>query len=68
LVLSSIFDWYKEDFRPTQVEWIRQKAPDLKISIAFATFQQRAYDWTLNDQSAQKPVDHPAANETKPPR
>ena len=50
LVVSNIFDWYKDDFQPSVVEWIRAKAPDLNIPADVKTYEVRPYDWALNDQ------------------
>ena len=50
VVLSQIFEWYAEDFKPTNLQWIRDHAPDLRIKgdekVSFTP-----YDWALNDQS-----------------
>jgi hypothetical protein len=51
LQLSSVFDWYKTDFRPTNIEWIRQKAPDLQIPSQFTSYKAKPYNWALNDQA-----------------
>lgn len=49
--LSSIFDWYAVDFKPTPVGWIRANAkPDLNLPAKVSTrFQD--YDWRLNDST-----------------
>jgi hypothetical protein len=49
LVISNIFDWYKVDFEPNPVAWIRAKAPDLNIPADVVAFEIRPYDWGLND-------------------
>lgn len=49
VILSSIFKWYKEDFKPTPLAWIRGQAADLELSSK-ATVAYRPYDWTLNEQ------------------
>lgn len=54
LVLSSIFDWYKEDFGTTQekvIEFVsRYAAPTLrKILAGFKGGIRYQYDWKLND-------------------
>lgn len=52
LILSEIFDWYDEDFRPSPADWIRKNAPDLHIP-ATVKVSYRPYDWTLNDAEPQ---------------
>lgn len=51
LVLSSIFDWYEEDFAPSPLEWVRELRPQLGLS-AGAKVEYADYDWSLNVQSA----------------
>ena len=52
--LSSIFDWYRDDFAADDrglVRWInRCRAADVQVPIA-AAITHRAYDWRLNDRS-----------------
>jgi hypothetical protein len=50
VVLSQIFEWYAEDFAPTNLEWIRNQAPDLGIPQG-AAVSYTPYDWSLNDQN-----------------
>jgi hypothetical protein len=50
LVVSNIFDWYKDDFKPTPVAWIKAQAPDLNIPADVSGYEIRPYDWALNDQ------------------
>ena len=49
MVLSTVFDWYEEDFKPNPLEWIRARVPtvpgDANVSI-------RPWDWSLNRQTA----------------
>jgi Protein of unknown function, DUF547 len=47
VLISSIFDWYKEDFGADPVAWIRRTAPDLAIPPG-AAYDVRPYDWSLN--------------------
>lgn len=49
VVLSQIFNWYKDDFAPTPLVWIRMKAPDLSLPEK-GTIAHRPYDWALNKQ------------------
>lgn len=50
VVLSNIFDWYKDDFAPNPVAWIKAQAPDLNLPDT-SSYEIRPYDWALNDQS-----------------
>jgi hypothetical protein len=50
VVLSQIFEWYAEDFSPSNLEWIRDRAPDLGIPES-AVVSYTPYDWSLNDQN-----------------
>jgi hypothetical protein len=51
LVVSNIFEWYKDDFAPDPVSWIKAQAPDLNIPATITSYEIRPYDWQLNDQS-----------------
>ncbi len=51
LVVSNIFDWYKDDFAPDPTSWIKARAPDLNIPATITTYEVRPYDWKLNDQA-----------------
>ena len=54
IVLSNIFDWYKDDFNAGDpVAWIRAQAPDLNLPDV-KTFEIRKYDWALNDSNRVK--------------
>ena len=48
-VLSQIFEWYAEDFRPNPVAWIRAQGVPLDVAAGTAT-RFRPYDWSLNDR------------------
>jgi hypothetical protein len=50
VVLSEIFKWYAEDFKPSPLAWIRAMAPDLNLPEK-ADISHRAYDWALNDST-----------------
>jgi hypothetical protein len=47
VVLSEIFDWYGEDFRPSPVEWIAARRPDLGLDSR-SPVRFRPWDWTPN--------------------
>jgi hypothetical protein len=49
VVLSNIFDWYKEDFGDDPVTYIRSLAPDLNLP-AGDRYEVRSYDWSVNAQ------------------
>jgi hypothetical protein len=49
VVLSAIFDWYKEDFGGDPVGWIRAQAPGLGLPDT-TRYRVRPYDWALNAQ------------------
>lgn len=49
VVVSNIFDWYKDDFGDV-LGWIRTQAPDLNLP-AGDKYEIRPYDWALNDQN-----------------
>lgn len=53
VVLSNIFDWYKDDFGPDPVAWIRTQAPDLNLPET-KDYEIRPYDWALNDSTRVK--------------
>ncbi len=48
LVLSEVFDWFAEDFRPDPVSWILANASDLALPPTVEV-RYREWDWTLND-------------------
>jgi hypothetical protein len=50
VVLSNIFDWYKDDFGGDPIAWIRRAAPDLALPATKA-YEVRPYDWSLNAQA-----------------
>jgi len=50
LVLSQIFEWYGEDFKPSPAAWVSAQAPDLALPTG-ANVRHRPYDWALNDRS-----------------
>ena len=52
IVLSEIFKWYAEDFKPDPVAWIRSQADDIELPEG-AEVTHRKYDWSLNDQGRQ---------------
>lgn len=47
--LSQIFEWYADDFKPTNIDWVKKTAPDLNIPDG-AEIEYIPYDWKLNDQ------------------
>lgn len=49
ILLSEIFQWYREDFAPSPVRWIAQHAPDLALPLD-ARVRFRDWDWRLNDR------------------
>lgn len=49
VVLSQIFEWYAEDFKPSPVAWIKSQAADLSLPDG-APVKHRPYDWALNAQ------------------
>ncbi len=60
LKVSSILDWFGEDFGATQAEQIKRIAPylpdDASMKLAAsgaASVNYLAYDWSLNDQATQ---------------
>lgn len=49
LVLSTIFDWYEEDFPPTPAAWIAEHRPQLGLDPGVRV-RYRPWDWTLNQR------------------
>jgi hypothetical protein len=47
VILSALFGWYEEDFAPSPLAWIRERAPDLELPAA-APVRLRPWDWSLN--------------------
>lgn len=58
LLLSSIFDWYQEDFGDSEVqlkEYISRQLPELSEKIFASEISvDYFYDWALNEQSPEK--------------
>ena len=51
IIISEIFKWYSEDFRPNPIAWIKKTIPSLQLSAGMPV-TYGAYDWQLNSQPA----------------